>query len=283
MNKTFIYTLSDSNGIVRYIGKTDDPKRRLREHLYESKKKPKNHRHYWIMTLINKNEEPVLDIIDYVPSSDWEFWEIFYISLFKGWGFNLVNETNGGETGTGMLGKKHKKESKEKIRLANSGENHYNYGGKLTDEHKSNLSKSLSGVNNPFYQKKHKEETLNKIRKPILQYSIDGTFLKEWISIKDAEDKLKIHSISSACNNRLNSVGGFVWKFKENENYPKNIIISKKYRKKVLQFSINNEFIKEFNSIGEAESKLNINHIGKVCNEVKNHNTAGGFIWRFKK
>jgi group I intron endonuclease len=283
MSQTFIYTLSNSNGVVRYVGKTDNPKRRLREHLYESKKNPKNHKHYWIKSLINKGEKPILDIIDSVPISDWEFWEIFYISLFKSWGFNLTNETSGGETGSGMLGKRHKQESKDKIKFANIGINHYNYGGKLTDEHKNNLSKSLSGVNNPFYQKKHKEVTLNKIRKPILQYSIDGEFLREWVSIKDAENKLKIHSISSVCNSRLNSVGGFVWRFKKNENYSKNIIISKKYRKKVLQFSVKNEFIREFNSIGEAESKLKINHIGKVCNRVKNHNTAGGFVWKFKE
>lgn len=45
MNQTFIYTLSDYNGVVRYIGKTDNPKRRLREHLYESKKNPKIKQH----------------------------------------------------------------------------------------------------------------------------------------------------------------------------------------------------------------------------------------------
>ena len=118
--KTYIYTLSDSIGNIRYIGKTDNPKRRLKEHIYESKNTPKNHRHYWILSLLNNNEIPKLEILDCVNHNEWDFWEKHYISLIKSWGFNLTNQTEGGDSGLGMLGKKHKEETKRKIGDINS-------------------------------------------------------------------------------------------------------------------------------------------------------------------
>lgn len=280
--KTYIYTLSDSIGNIRYIGKTDNPKRRLKEHIYESKNTPKNHRHYWILSLLNNNEIPKLEILDCVNHNEWDFWEKHYISLIKSWGFNLTNQTEGGDSGLGMLGKKHKEETKEKIKIANSGKNHYNFGKKLSKEHKEKLSNSLSGNKNPFFGKKHSEKTLNEFRKKILQYDLNGNFIKEWDSIKDAEVNLNIHSISSVCNKKLKSAGGFFWAFKESENFDLKLEIKYTYRKKVLQFSLENELIKEWNSIKEIERNLKIYHISKVCNNVKNYNTAGGFKWEFK-
>ena len=80
---------------------------------------------------------------------------------------------------------------------------------KLSKEHKEKLSNSLSGNKNPFFGKKHSEKTLNEFRKKILQYDLNGNFIKEWDSIKDAEVNLNIHSISSVCNKKLKSAGGF--------------------------------------------------------------------------
>ena len=123
---------------------------------------------------------------------------------------------------------------------------------------------------------------MNEFRKKILQYDLNGNFIKEWDSIKDAEVNLNIHSISSVCNKKLKSAGGFFWAFKESENFDLKLEIKYTYRKKVLQFSLENELIKEWNSIKEIERNLKIYHISKVCNNVKNYNTAGGFKWEFK-
>lgn len=51
---------------------------------------------------------------------------------------------------------------------------------------------------------------------PILQFSKDGTLIKEWPSLSEAERQLGIsHSHISAClKGRLKSTGGFVWRYK---------------------------------------------------------------------
>ena len=51
---------------------------------------------------------------------------------------------------------------------------------------------------------------------PILQFTKDGTFLKEWLSLSDVERQLGIPH-SSICNclkGRYKSAGGFVWRYK---------------------------------------------------------------------
>jgi hypothetical protein len=55
--------------------------------------------------------------------------------------------------------------------------------------------------------------------------------------------------------------------------------------KKVLMIDINSDVvIKEFISIGEAESFLNKRgtQIGKVCNNKPKHLSAYGYKWKFK-
>lgn len=46
----------------------------------------------------------------------------------------------------------------DKIAEANTGENHYNFGGTLTDEHKEKISKSLLGINRSEETKKKMSE-----------------------------------------------------------------------------------------------------------------------------
>src|SRR3989344_4471150 len=96
MNTTFIYILIDPNTkLVRYVGKSNKPKRRYYKHCSKSNKN--THKVNWINKLLNENKKPILEIIDEVPIEDWQFWEVYWVSQFKTWGFNLTNNTNGGD------------------------------------------------------------------------------------------------------------------------------------------------------------------------------------------
>jgi NUMOD3 motif/GIY-YIG catalytic domain/NUMOD1 domain len=258
---TFIYALLDGE-IVRYIGKTHKIKERLNEHINEARNGVNTRKNRWILSLLKNNKMPDIEIIDEVLIDEWTFWEKFYIGLYKSWGFDLTNMTIGGN-GTG------------------EGVNNPNYGRVLTEEHKKKCSIKLSGKNNPFYGKKHSDEILQKFYKSVLQYTINGEFLKEWKSIHDAESTLHIHSISSCCGGKLLSAGGYVWKYKSNNIIDQKILINKVYRKPVYQYTKKGIFIKKWNSVREAEGCLNINHISKVCTGYKSHKTTGGFIWKY--
>ena len=54
------------------------------------------------------------------------------------------------------------------------------------------------------------------ISKAILQYSKDGTFIKEWKSMTEASLKLNIlcSGISQCCKEYLKTSGGFIWRYK---------------------------------------------------------------------
>lgn len=74
--------------------------------------------------------------------------------------------------------------------------------GRYRDEH---------GENNPMFGKHGKECPFSK---PVMQYSLDGEFIKEWENVKIASEALGISHISSCARGERNKAGGFVWKYK---------------------------------------------------------------------
>lgn len=97
-----------------------------------------------------------------------------------------------------------------------------NIGRKHTDEWKAYMSK-----NNGRYWlgKHHSEETRKKMsesckgripanRKKILQYTLEGEFVKEWKCIKDACDAgYTLSSIVLCCQGKRKTHKGYIWKY----------------------------------------------------------------------
>lgn len=65
-----------------------------------------------------------------------------------------------------------------------------------------------------------REKTKRKSKKPVFQYSEYGIFIKEWEGISDAGKELKINidSITRCCRGVYTHAGGFLWKFKNEED-----------------------------------------------------------------
>jgi len=102
---------------------------------------------------------------------------------------------------------------KDKIR----GKNNPNYGKSRPDEVKEKISKSSLGKKMSISARnKMSISSMNKNLKPVIQYDLDGTFIKEWNSIKSAGSELKINRshISNCCNGKRKTSGGYVWKLK---------------------------------------------------------------------
>lgn len=97
METCFIYSLSYPKSNIRYIGKTNNINKRLNSHLCKSNLKNKTHKNTWIKSLLKNGLKPIIEVIDVVPIEDWVFWERYWISQMKTWGFNLTNATDGGD------------------------------------------------------------------------------------------------------------------------------------------------------------------------------------------
>lgn len=97
MSTTFIYILIDPvQNTIRYVGKTNNPDERFKNHKNKSRDK-NTHKRNWINKLRSIGFKPEMEIIDEVSVSEWKYWEKFWIGYFKCLGFDLVNYTEGGD------------------------------------------------------------------------------------------------------------------------------------------------------------------------------------------
>lgn len=57
--------------------------------------------------------------------------------------------------------------------------------------------------------------TIDKISKPIIQFSKDGELIRKWNSAMDVQRELGIkqNNISNCCKGKLKSVGGYIWRY----------------------------------------------------------------------
>jgi hypothetical protein len=64
---------------------------------------------------------------------------------------------------------------------------------------------------------KHSEEWKKVLSKPVLQFTLDGEFLSEYSSVKEASQKTGTikQNISSNLRGKYKSAGGFIWKYKD--------------------------------------------------------------------
>jgi len=233
--KTYIYILTDEYDCPRYVGKSNDPQKRLRCHIREAKKGiKKSHRNNWINSMLNDGYSPNIKIIAEVEIQEWQYWEIYWIEKYKESGAKLTNSTIGGDGNTvyteevrkkmSVSRKKynHPKEVYEKI--ANS-----NRGSKRTEETCANISKGNKGktkirtketnekISKAMTGKKHSQEHIDNRAKA--GYGIKRVFCftnnKEYASAKEAAIDLNLHksAIHMVCRGELKQTGGFKFKF----------------------------------------------------------------------
>ena len=140
--------------------------------------------------------------------------------------------------------KKHNEYTINVLKQKLSGENHPNYGKKFSTERRINMSIVRRKELNPNYGKKLSNEQKNKISNTMLSFNKDK---RELINDKIKETlKFKIKNC-----------------------------------KKVFQYDLNNNFIKEYNSISEASKLLNIcrSSIQRCCDGK--YKTTKEYIWKY--
>lgn len=117
---------------------------------------------------------------------------------------------------------------------------------------------------------------------PIYQYALDGTFLREFKTLGDAEEAIGGKTIMMSSKRPNVLFGGFLWRrYKvdklDTEGHPK--------KKPVHQYSIEGQYIATYNSLTEAAIAVRERHtgtlIGAACRGA--YDTAYGYRWSFDK
>lgn len=231
--------------------------------------------------------------------------EQFYIDLFdsynKGYnsvkfaghtlGFSPTKETRDKIRNTllkmnHMKGKKHSDESRKRMSESHKGvklsEEHkrkisenssrHNLGKHLSDETKKKLSKSHKGkklsqnvkdkISKSLTGKKHSEESKNKMSK-----SQKGRIFSDLHKKRISESRKGIKLSKEVCDKMSMSRKGR---------------LSSKYNPTpVLQYDLNNNFIKEWLDLYElSQNGFHSSNISRACKDFKR--TAFGFKWKFK-
>lgn len=127
------------------------------------------------------------------------------------------------------------------------------------------------------------------------QYTRDGELIASFECPHDAEVALGINasSIRSCCNGERPSAGDYIWRFKGDAfNKYRTKLIDKEHRKPhkkkirpILQYTLDGNFVTEFENIHAAIQKLNKSSdalIRGVADNDGRHKSAYGFIWKWK-
>ncbi len=223
IEETFIYGLLDPRtNALRYIGKSNNPEKRLISH---NQVFNNTHKECWLQSLHKINLKPVLKIIDIVPKLKWQQYEIFWIAYYKKQGADLTNGNPGG-----FGGGTYTPEIQEKLRISRTGQKRT--GQALQNLREASIKKKGSIRSKEVRQKMSKakkgkpvsqevKDLLMKyvIKKPILQYNLTGIFISEYESTEEAArtNDFKANSIRRCLRQERHSYKKFIWKFKKEE------------------------------------------------------------------
>lgn len=269
METTFIYILKDPITYeVRYVGKSNNPKRRLTYHLNKNKDIG-THKRNWLNSL---NSKPILEIIKEVDITEWQKYEKYYIKYYLSIGCNLVNWCEGGEGLTYGNQTSFKKGNSGKRIVA------INKDGEIFKEFDSGkiLAEFFNKVGNGgFYQ------VLKKKRRFFMGFNY--LYYDEYIKMSDDDMKKHLEWLNNYADKReIAKQNGFK-KGRKTWNGAKLNLKIVHDGKQIEQYSLNDEFIKLWKNAAVASRELNISR-GCVNNCANNiTKTAGGFKWKYKK
>jgi group I intron endonuclease len=242
-----IYKITNPEGKI-YIGLSKNIKLRWEQYkyrvgdsnkkIYESLKTLGYGNHIFeIIELVNYNSLLTEKENNKILREKEKYWIKFYRSNIEGLNQNRggsgcnshtleskqkISQVNKGKIRSLDFGEKRSKafyteEWRRKISNSNKGRISPNKGkigvnkGKIMDEgQKLKISKSLKGKPKPQGFK-------SDVFKPVLQYDLEGNFIKEWPSITTASTQTKTPyaGVSLCCNNKRKFSNSFIWKFKE--------------------------------------------------------------------
>lgn len=129
------------------------------------------------------------------------------------------------------------------------------------------------------------EGWISPTAKPVLQYDLEGNFVKEYVSMNEAKRFVKADIIQSLQNvNKCSTqAGGFQWRLKENNDFPLKIS-PYKYSQEItiLCYNSNGDFYKEYSSMQKASQELNIDvgNISRVVNGLMR--SCNGYFFKEK-
>ena len=279
-----IYKIENLNNHKIYIGQSIEIEKRLIAH-----KNSKDN--FVIHRAIQKYgvENFSFEIIEECSKEELDDKECFWISHFNSlipFGYNMVE---GGSNGAALAKRipVYQYDFNGKLIASYLGINEAGRINNISGTHISeccrNLRQSAGGYFWSFSDKENfsKKDIKDHRGCKIIQYDMQGNELARYNSAKEAAEATNgsAPAITKACRGKSKSSNGFQWHYDiDNQN----IVYSVKsgVKKQISQWSLDNHFIKTFESISEASRQTGI-ALSSISSAVKGQRkTAGGFLWK---
>lgn len=274
----YIYTLSDPSTMeIRYVGQTNEPKRRFNDHISssinENSESYDTYKARWVRKLVNNNSLPIMNIVDSCNSfEESNKLERIYVENLTNDGFRLTNSHVTDVTECSV-------ETRNKISSSKKGK---------TLEEIVGLEKSIELKE--YYSERVKLNNPNKSNDPLVREKISNT-LKEYFEDKENHwayglkmtdehnEKLRMAKLNNPKN-----VGNRKPRTEEQKEKLRNSIKGTKIkRSEILQYDLDMNLVKEWKSLREIErldTTMSRSQIAKCCKGDKE--TYAGFIWKYK-
>ncbi len=190
---TYIYGLYDPRDpkSPRYIGKADNPQKRLLQHIGRNKLSRRSKRGTWLKEMSGIGLSPIMCVLEQVPKALWQNAEREHIKRALDAGCCLVNATPGGEgvvnwtdllrqkISEGLKGKAKSPEHRKSMSMVRIGKprseeaerktSETMRGKKFTKEHCERISESMKGKQ-LWLGKTHSKETKERITRGLKEY-----------------------------------------------------------------------------------------------------------------
>lgn len=101
-------------------------------------------------------------------------------------------------------------ETRQKLREKCSGKNNARYGVEVSVETREKMRKAKLGTKQTD---EHRFNIMCGEGKRTAQYDLDGNFIKEWHSTREAKRALSIYGIDKCCRGVQHTAGGYTWKY----------------------------------------------------------------------
>ena len=270
----YIYSLSDPiTNEIRYVGQTNNLKIRYNQHLNKScdEKNPQynTYKSRWIRKLLSNNLKPIISILETVNTlEESNLRENYYIEKFTNEGIKLTNSHGGDVT-------EFSSETKDKMSVAKKGK-------KLEEIVGEDKAKELK----VYYSNRITENNPNKCHDPLVREKISDT-LKEyfkdknnhWAYGKEMTNEMRNNQRLAHANNP-NNIGNKTKRTEEQKEKIRNKILgSKVQRCKILQYDLEGNFIKKWNSIREICREITDYNRANLNKNINKGRSYAGFNW----
>lgn len=280
-----IYKITNKNNGKCYIGQSVDIPARWRQHISESQNTESVAFNCHFYRAIRKYgvDNFTFEIVEFCNPNELNDREIYYIGKFNSYEYGY-NMTIGGQDFSCTTQKavdQYDVEGNLICTYKSIAEARRKTGVRHIDRVLRGISRTAGGFYWNYHGAGFQMRDVGTHARRIQQYDLDGNFIKEFDSIKDAIDETGVTSIVYACTNHTRA-GNWLWIYAGDDvvpySYPKQRPCS---IRPVDCFSKEGKFIASYFSMGDAERNTTASqaNISACCQgKIK---SAGGYVWRY--